>query len=43
MTSIQIEDEDRAVNKLEENVAAIERIAGRRLSRLAHKVVEAEA
>ncbi|HUA17527.1 MAG TPA: MTH1187 family thiamine-binding protein [Bryobacteraceae bacterium] len=43
MTSIQIEDEDRAANKLEENVAAIERIAGHPLTRLAHKVVEAEA
>lgn len=43
MTSIQIEDEDRAANKLEENVAAIERLAGHKLSRLAHKVVEAEA
>ena len=28
MTSIQIEDEDRAVNKLEENVATLERMAG---------------
>ncbi len=43
MTSIQIEDEDRAVNKLEENVAAIERLAGHKLSRAPHKVVEAEA
>jgi len=43
MTSIQIEDEDRAANKLEENVAAVERIAGHALSRLGHKVVEAEA
>ena len=43
MTSIQIEDEDRAVNKLEENVAAVERLAGHKLSRLAHTVVEAEA
>ena len=43
MTSIQIEDEDRAVNKLEENVAAIERLAGHKLSRLAHTIVEAEA
>ena len=43
MTSIQIEDEDRAANKLEENVASVERIAGHTLSRLGHKVVEAEA
>jgi uncharacterized protein (TIGR00106 family) len=43
MTSIQIEDEYRAANKLEENVAAVERLAGHKLSRLAHKVVEAEA
>jgi len=43
MTSIQIEDEDRAVNKLEENVAAVERPAGHKLSRLAHTIVEAEA
>lgn len=43
ITSIQIEDEDKAVNKLEENVAAIEKLAGHRLSRLAHKVVEVEA
>lgn len=43
MTSIQIEDEDRAINKLEENVAAVERMAGHKLGRLTHKVVEAEA
>ncbi len=43
MTSIQIEDEDRASNKLEENVAAMERLAGHKLSRLPHMVVEAEA
>ena len=43
MTSIQIEDEDKAANKLEENVAAIERLAGHKMARLAHKVVEAEA
>ena len=43
MTSIQIEDEDHATNKLEENVAVMERMAGHKLSRLAHKVVEAEA
>jgi uncharacterized protein (TIGR00106 family) len=43
MTSIQIEDEDRAANKLEENVSAIERLAGHKLSRMAHRVVEAEA
>lgn len=43
MTSIQIEDEDRAANKLEENVAAIERLAGHKLERLPHKVVEVEA
>jgi len=42
MTSIQIEDEDQAVNKLEEKIAAIERLAGHKLTRLAHKVVEAE-
>jgi len=42
MTSIQIEDEDSASNKLEENVAALERISGQKLSRLPHKVVEAE-
>ena len=42
MTSIQIEDEDRAANKLEENVAAVERLAGHKLSRFPHKVVEAE-
>ena len=43
MTSIRIEDEDRTVNKLEENVTAIERLAGHKLSRLARHVVEAEA
>jgi len=43
ITSIQIEDEDNAANKLEDNVAAIERLAGHKLCRLAHKVVEAEA
>jgi len=43
MTSIQIEDEEHAVNKLEENVAAIERLAGHKLERLPHKLVEAEA
>ena len=43
MTSIQVEDEHRALNKLEENVAAVERLAGHRLERLAHKLVEAEA
>ena len=43
MTSIQIEDEDRATNKLEGNVEAIERLAGHKLTRLAHKVVAAEA
>ena len=43
ITSIQIEDEDRAANKLEDNVAALERLAGHKLSRLPHKVVEAEA
>jgi len=42
MTSIQIEDEDGAVDKLEENVAAVERLAGHKLSRLPHKVAEAE-
>jgi len=43
MTSIQIEDEDRAANKLEDNVVAVERLAGHKLSRLPHKVVEAES
>jgi uncharacterized protein (TIGR00106 family) len=43
MTSIQVEDEDRAVNKLEENVASVERVAGHKLSRLTPKVVEVEA
>jgi uncharacterized protein (TIGR00106 family) len=43
MPSIQIEDEDRATNKLEENVAAVERLAGHKLNRKAFKVVEAEA
>jgi len=43
MTSIQIEDEDRAANKLEENVVAVERLAGHKLSRLPHRVVEGEA
>jgi len=43
ITSIQIEDEDRAANKLEENIAAVERLAGHKLSRLGHKVLEAEA
>lgn len=42
MTSIRIEDEDRAINKIEENIAAVERLAGHKLSRLAHKLVEAE-
>jgi len=42
MTSIQIEDEEGAKNKLEENVAAVERLAGHKLSRLAHKVAEVE-
>jgi uncharacterized protein (TIGR00106 family) len=42
LTSIQIEDEDGAVDKLEENIAAVERLAGHKLSRLPHKVVEAE-
>jgi len=39
MTSIQIEDEDRAANKLEDNVVAIERLAGHKLRRTAHQVV----
>lgn len=43
MTSIQIEDEERASNKLEGNIAAVERMAGHKLGRLAHVVVEAEA
>jgi len=42
MTSIEIEDEDRAANKLEENIAAIERLAGHKLGRLAPKLVQAE-
>ena len=43
MTSLQIEDEDRASNKLEENIAVLERLAGHKLGRLPHVVVEAEA
>jgi len=43
ITSIQIEDEERATNKLEENVAVLERLAGHKLVRLPHKVVEVEA
>jgi uncharacterized protein (TIGR00106 family) len=43
ITSIEIEDEDRAANKLEENIAAVERLTGHKLSRLAHKVVRANA
>lgn len=39
MTSIQIEDEERTANKLEDNVAAIERLAGHKLCRMAPKVV----
>jgi uncharacterized protein (TIGR00106 family) len=42
MTSIQIEDENRAVNKLDENVAAVERLANHKFTRLVRKVVEAE-
>jgi len=39
LTSLQIEDEERAANKLEDNVAAVERLAGHKLSRSAPKVV----
>jgi hypothetical protein len=39
MTTIRIEDEEGAVNKLENNVATLERLAGHQLVREPHRVL----
>lgn len=39
ITTIRIEDEEGAVNKLEGNVAAVERLAGHQLVREPHRVL----
>lgn len=43
LTINPLEDVDRAATKLKDNVEAVERLAGHKLSRQPHRVVEGEA